>query len=156
MRVFFRSALCLFIATATSMIGCALFPQETQEAQEAQEAREAQVPLRLLLADGSTVEKEMDEYLLGVLAGEMPASFPEEALKAQAVASRSYAVHALSTGKHGENTLCAQSCCQIYLTEAQCRDKWGADYALYADKLRACNIVHGTYDTEYAHFGNYT
>ena len=138
MRVFFRSALCLFMATATSMIGCALFPQETQEAQEAQEAREAQVPLRLLLADGSTVEKEMDEYLLGVLAGEMPASFPEEALKAQAVASRSYAAHALSTRKHGENTLCAQSCCQIYLTEEQCRDKWGADYDFYADKLRAC------------------
>ena len=129
MRVFFRSALCLFMAAATSIIGCALFPEEKQEVQP---------PLRLLLSDGSAVELDMDEYLWGVLAGEMPASFPEEALKAQAVASRSYAVHALSMGKHGENTLCAQSCCQIYLTETQCRDKWGADYALYADKLRAC------------------
>ena len=129
MRVFFRSALCLFMAAATSIIGCALFPEEAQE---------TQVPLRLLLSDGSNLDLDMDEYLLGVLAGEMPASFPEEALKAQAVASRSYAARALSMGKHGENTLCTQSCCQIYLTEAQCRGKWGAEYDFYADRLRAC------------------
>lgn len=32
----------------------------------------------------------MDEYILGVLQGEMPITWPEEALKAQAVAARSY------------------------------------------------------------------
>ena len=35
----------------------------------------------------------LEEYLIGVLAAEMPASFHEEALKAQAVASRSYAAY---------------------------------------------------------------
>ncbi len=35
----------------------------------------------------------VEEYLEAVLGGEMPPSFPEEALKAQAVAARSYALH---------------------------------------------------------------
>ncbi len=35
----------------------------------------------------------LEEYLEAVLGGEMPPSFPQEALKAQAVAARSYALH---------------------------------------------------------------
>ena len=132
MKLFFRSALCLLTALVTAILGCTLFPEEPQAVQE------AQTGLCLILPDGSRSYMNMDEYLLGVLAGEMPASFPEEALKAQAVASRSYAAHVLAKGKHGDGTLCAQSCCQIYLTEEQCRDKWGQDYDLYAEKLRAC------------------
>ena len=128
MKLFFRSLFCLFMATALPALGCSVFPE-----------REAEVPrFTLLLEDGSRVPMEMDEYLLGVLAGEMPASFPEEALKAQAVASRSYAVHTLAQGKHGDNTLCAQSCCQIYLTEPQRREKWGQDCDFYTDILRRC------------------
>jgi stage II sporulation protein D len=46
------------------------------------------------------VEVGIDEYLLGVLPSEMPASWPLEALKAQAVASRSYVLHKMkSSGK---------------------------------------------------------
>lgn len=36
---------------------------------------------------------DLENYLLGVISKEIPASFPEEAIKAQAVASRSYARH---------------------------------------------------------------
>lgn len=39
---------------------------------------------------GTETELSLKEYLRGVLAGEIPASFPEEALKAQAVAARTY------------------------------------------------------------------
>ena len=126
MKLFFRSALCLSMAVAAGFLGCALFPEAQSQT------------LRLLLEDGSAVFMDADEYLFGVLAGEMPASFPEEALKAQAVASRSYAARICSTGRHGENTLCTRSCCQICLTEQQCRDKWGKDYDFYAEKLRSC------------------
>ena len=38
------------------------------------------------------VELRLEDYVAGVVAGEMPASFPAEALKAQAVAARSYAL----------------------------------------------------------------
>jgi len=40
----------------------------------------------------------LEEYLVGVVAAEMPAEFPEAALKAQAVAARTYAVKRLAAG----------------------------------------------------------
>ena len=45
-------------------------------------------------ADNSakSVNKELEDYVIGVVAGEMPYNFPHEALKAQAVAARTYAV----------------------------------------------------------------
>ena len=42
--------------------------------------------------DNEIKEMYLEEYLLGVVAGEMPASFDIEALKAQAVIARTYAV----------------------------------------------------------------
>lgn len=47
---------------------------------------------------GQTVEIDLETYLLGVVAAEMPATFQLEALKAQAVAARTYAIHALENG----------------------------------------------------------
>ncbi len=125
MKLFFRSALCLFYAAALPLLGTGLWPQ-------------TEAPLTLLTEAGE-IRLTMDEYLTGVLAGEMPAAFPEEALKAQAVASRSYARALMQRGKHGESTLCAAgSCCQSYLSERERREKWGADFALYEEKLRSC------------------
>lgn len=40
----------------------------------------------------------LEQYLVGVLAGEMPASFELEALKAQAIAARTYAIHQTNYG----------------------------------------------------------
>lgn len=59
---------------------------------------------------------ELDTYLVGVLLGEMPATFETEALRAQAVAARTYTLrHSQSGEKHGKNTVCTDStCCQAY------------------------------------------
>lgn len=56
----------------------------------------------------------IEDYLVGVLAGEMPSSYPIEALKAQAVAARNYTVQ--SRGKHASSgyDLCDSSHCQVY------------------------------------------
>ena len=62
--------------------------------------------------DGKTIKKDLDEYLLGVVAGEMPAEFEEEALKAQVVASRTFV---LSRDLKVDNTTNSQ----VYLTEEQ-------------------------------------
>lgn len=48
---------------------------------------------------GQTVMVELEEYLLGVVAAEMPATFQLEALKAQAVAARTYALYTLERGQ---------------------------------------------------------
>ena len=83
----------------------------------------------LLLPDGNIEERALEEYLLGVLAAEMPADFPMEALKAQAVAARTYALYCADGDKHGAADLCTDpGCCQAYQDEAARRDKWGADF----------------------------
>lgn len=74
----------------------------------------------------------LEEYLLGVVAGEMPLSFPLEALKAQAVAARTYtAYHALHGGcsAHVDADVCTSSaCCQAYSDDARLRERWGKSY----------------------------
>lgn len=58
-------------------------------------------------------ELDIEQYLEGVLPGELPAGFGLEAQKALAVAARTYAL--VQTGKHGEFDLCDRTCCQMYL-----------------------------------------
>lgn len=56
----------------------------------------------------------IEDYLVGVIAAEMPSTYPIEALKAQAVAARNYALH--SRGKHKSSgyDLCDGPHCQVY------------------------------------------
>lgn len=60
---------------------------------------------------------DLEEYLYGLLPREMGASFPPEALKAQAVAARTYASYNMDQlGKHKANgyDLCDTTHCQVY------------------------------------------
>lgn len=79
----------------------------------------APVTIRLRGTDGTWEETDLDAYLVGVVLAEMPASFEEEALKAQSVAARTYAWKAnITGGKHGDGSVCTQSdCCQGYLSQ---------------------------------------
>ncbi len=90
----------------------------------------APLPVRTvrLLAGEELLELELEDYLVGVVAAEMPASFPEEALKAQAVAARSYALCQIASGKHPDADLCADpGCCQAWRSEEQLRQAWSED-----------------------------
>ncbi len=55
----------------------------------------------------------LEDYLLGVLPAEMPEGFPQEALKAQAVVARTFAVNRLNP--RAAYDLCASEICQVYL-----------------------------------------
>jgi len=55
---------------------------------------------------------DIEAYLRGVVPSEMAASWPLEALKAQAVAARSYTLVSLNPG--GRYDLCATVDCQVY------------------------------------------
>lgn len=76
------------------------------------------IPIILRDTEGGAQQMDMEEYLTGVLLGEMPAEFALEALKAQAVAARTYTAKAMDTGgKHGDGSLCTDpTCCQAYLS----------------------------------------
>ncbi|MBR6821206.1 MAG: stage II sporulation protein D [Bacilli bacterium] len=75
---------------------------------------------------------ELEEYIIGVVAGEMPALFSEEALKAQAIASRTYLINHLQTNKTITNTTDDQ----VYLTKEEMKEKWKDDYDKYYNKIK--------------------
>ena len=72
------------------------------------------VTLRVLTDEG-VEEVALHDYLVGVLVSEMPTDFPPEALKAQAVASRTFALRQAEAHKHEDADVCADpACCQGY------------------------------------------
>ena len=91
-------------------------------------------------ASGKTEEMPLEEYLIGVVGAEMPASFPLEALKAQAVAARTYAVRHMTafggSGCSGADICTDSGCCQSYRSQEQLKKKFGGDARQYMDKLR--------------------
>lgn len=94
------------------------------------------VDLLLHEEDGKTETMDMDEYLLGAVLAEMPADFEPEALKAQAVAARTYARRATVTGgKHGDGSVCGNyACCQAYIAPEDYLERGGSREGL--DKVR--------------------
>ncbi len=69
--------------------------------------------LRVQLADGHVEEMLLDEYLKGVVPTEMGLAKPLEALRAQAIAARSFAVTTRRHAKDGFD-LCTTAHCQVY------------------------------------------
>ena len=81
--------------------------------------------LTVLTEDGP-IPMTMAEYLPRAVAAEMPASYGQEALKAQAVAARSYV---LSGKRHADADVCTDhGCCLAYHSEDELRALWGEDY----------------------------
>ena len=82
-----------------------------------------------LKTEQGTVPMSLEEYLHGVVLSEMLPFFHEEALKAQAVAARTFASKMLQSGKHEEYDLCTSpSCCQAWKSDAQLRKNLGSAF----------------------------
>lgn len=102
------------------------------------------------LNNGGEIQNiELEEYIIGVVAAEMPASFNVEALKAQAIAARTYAMKKTSEGK----TLVNSTADQVYKTIAQMKSIWGNEYNYYYNRIKdAVNATQGLvlkYNGEY-------
>lgn len=96
-------------------------PQQTERAPQ----NAIHIPVQ---TDGGTVQiMELEEYILGVVLAEMPASFDLEALKAQAVVARTYTLRRMKLqDKHTDAAICANSdCCQAYISKKAYLDKSG-------------------------------
>ena len=98
-----------------------------------------------LNTDSGLRELSLREYLTGVLAAEMPAGFPEEALKAQAVAARTYTLYkmALYSGEnqppegHGSADLCDDpGHCEAFLDlSVEAERLWGDSADIYRQRV---------------------
>lgn len=78
---------------------------------------------------------DLEEYIIGVVAAEMPASFNEEALKAQAVASRTYAKYKMESNNDSYDIVTDVSN-QSYITVDEMKEKWKEDFSIYYEKIK--------------------
>lgn len=103
--------------------------------------------IRVKRMDTGNVENiGLEEYIVGVLAGEMPIYFEIEALKAQAVAARSYALKRMEYNKNNEYDVVDSIMNQVYLDRNYLREAWGTSYTNNINKLiRAVNETSGEY-----------
>lgn len=104
--------------------------------------RNESIDLSVKMSDSSVVKMDLEEYILGVVLGEMPASFELEALKAQAVVARTFAVNSMNQGyKHADCDICTDSnCCQSYIEPNIYVQKYGSS----EDMLRIKSAVLST------------
>ena len=98
------------------------------------------------LSSGEIEHLPFEEYIVGVLAGEMPIYFEKEALKAQAVAARSYALKKIEYNKDNEYDVVDSVLNQVYLDNYYLKEAWGNKYVDNINKLREavlhlCGIV---------------
>lgn len=110
-------------------------PEPTTSATEPTEVIQSdQIPV--LMQDGSVEIMDLEDYIRGVVLAEMPAYFEEEALKAQAIAARTYALRrATLEDRHPLGAVCADhTCCQAWISDEDYLDSRGGKTDL--DKIR--------------------
>ncbi len=78
--------------------------------------------------------EKLENYVIGVVAAEMPASFSFEALKAQAVAARTFAYNKISNNILNYDELVNDKG-QAYITVDEMKDKWKDSFANNFDKI---------------------
>ncbi len=104
----------------------------------------SQTYVTIYRTNGSVLNLELEEYLIGVVGAEMPASFNSEALKAQAVVARTYTLKSIKTGKK----LTDSSSTQNYKSNDELKSMWGSSYSTYYNKVKnAVNATKGAYLT---------
>lgn len=84
-------------------------------------------------------DDNLKEYIIGVVACEMPASFEIEALKAMSLASRTYAMYKLENNKNYDLYNNDDQC---YITIDEMKNKWGKNFNKYYTRIE--NVVDET------------
>ncbi len=98
----------------------------------------SQQTIRVLKENNEVEVLNLEDYLIGVVSAEMPVSFEEEALKAQTVAARTYALKQIETKKNLSYDVTNDTRTQVYQTEEQLKNKWKDKYDTYINKIKKC------------------
>ena len=92
------------------------------------------------------IKVPFEEYIVGVLAGEMPISFNIEALKAQAVAARSYVMKKMEYNKDKEYDVVDTVMNQVYLDDEYLKSVWKDNYIDNINKIKTAVLeTHNEY-----------
>ena len=104
------------------------------------------IKVRVKRSSGEVESVPLEDYVVGVVSGEMPASFEVEALKAQSVASRTYVLKKILSNKNSDYDVVDTVNNQVYLDDYELKVKWGENYSKYNKKVReAVNDTRGEY-----------
>lgn len=95
--------------------------------------------VEVYISKENKVEKvSLEDYVLSVVSSEMPASFHEEALKAQAVLARTFVINKMIAGCSNikEGNICDTTHCQAYLNIDKRKEAWGENGDEYLKKIK--------------------
>lgn len=88
----------------------------------------------------------LEDYVVGVIAGEMPVSFDMEALKAQALAARTYVLKKMEQNINNDYDVVDTVSNQVYLDNEMLKNSWQDKYITNINKIReAVNSTEGEY-----------
>lgn len=118
---------------------------EKKEEQEIQNDIQNDVLIRVKQTNkNKIVEIDIEDYVRGVLAGEMPISFELEALKAQAVAARTYGLKRINNSNNYDVVDTVMN--QVYIDDIDLKQRWGSNYENYMNKIiKAVEETQGEY-----------
>lgn len=95
--------------------------------------------IRVYMSEQKKVETiKTEDYIFGVVAAEMPALYENEALKAQAVAAYTYAIHKIENSNNKDYDITdSYKTDQAFITVSEAREKWGSNAEEYETKIRS-------------------
>ena len=86
------------------------------------------INVRVKRQNGNIDLVPLEDYVVGVVAGEMPLTFHDEALKAQAVAARTYVLKKIMQNKDNEYDVVDTVMNQVYLDNDYLKQVWNSSY----------------------------
>ena len=99
--------------------------------------------------NGNIEKYELEEYIIGVVGAEMPASFNKEALKAQSVVARTYALKSIKNNKQ----LTTDNSTQNFKDNNELKKMWGSSYNTYYNKIKSAVLetkgLYLSYNNDY-------
>lgn len=99
--------------------------------------------------NGNIEKFELEEYIIGVVGAEMPASFNKEALKAQSVVARTYALKSIKNNKQ----LTSDNSTQNFKDNNELKKMWGSSYNTYYNKIKSAVLetkgLYLSYNNDY-------
>ena len=130
-----KNKILFLIVVVLSFIAIGSFKKEATFLNEDINVKQ-EVKLAIKNSDTGKVSNiNLEEYVIGVVAGEMPASFNIEALKAQAIAARTYAIYKMNTATK-EYDLVTDITNQVYITNEKMQENWQESYEYYYNKIK--------------------
>lgn len=113
--------------------------EETVKAAATTEKQKEDTISVFMTTENETEVMDMRDYIIGAVAAEVPASYNDEAIKAQALAAVTFAEYkkrnGTESGIQGADISDDSSKHQGYMTKEEMKEKWGDAYDVYYKKI---------------------